>query len=62
MASNNQIVQKCSYEMNQRLPGHIVISESMNEYIEDDNKSIYDTYFLNKINASGIPLHRLASF
>ena len=38
----------------------MVVSESIDEYIEDYHKAVYDSDFLNKINTSGIPPHRLA--
>ena len=60
MASTNNIIQKCNYEIIKRLPGEMVVSESIDECIEDDHKAIYDSDFLNKINTSGIPPHRLA--
>ena len=46
--------------MIQRIPGELFISESIDECIEYRDKTLYDSDFLNKINASGIPPHRLA--
>ena len=60
MASTNDIIQKCNYKIIQKLPDEMVISESIDECIEDRDKQVYDPEFLNRINASGIPPHRLA--
>ena len=60
MTSTNDIIQKCNYEIIRRLPGELVVSESIDECIEDEHKAIYDSDFLNRINTSGIPPHRLA--
>ena len=38
----------------------MTISCSIDECVEDDDKKRYDSDVLNKINASGIPPHRLA--
>ena len=60
MSTTNDIIQDCNFKMISKLEGEMVISESIDECVEDDHKKIYDSDFLNKINTSGIPPHRLA--
>ena len=60
MASTNDIIQKCNYEVIKRLPGDMVVSKSIYDCIEDDHRAIYEPEYLNKINTSGIPPHILA--
>ena len=43
-----------------RRPGTPTIALSIDRCVEDDDEAIYDADFLNRINASGIPPHRLA--
>ena len=43
-----------------RLPGEMLLSKSIDSCVEDDDVAKYDSDYLNKINASGIPPHRLA--
>ena len=60
MSSTNDVIQQCNYEMITKLPGELMISESVNSCVEDDDAAIYDSDFLSKIPVSGIPPHRLA--
>jgi len=60
MSSTNDIIQQLNYEMLERLPGELVISESIDSCVEADDVATYDVEILNKINASGIAPHRLA--
>jgi ATP-dependent DNA helicase PIF1 len=60
MSSTNDIIQQKNFEMVERLPGEMVISESIDSCLEDNDIATYDAEVLNKINASGIPPHRLA--
>ncbi len=60
MSSTNDTIQQCNYDMITTLPGEMLISESIDSCIEDNDIAQYDSDFLNKINASGIPPHRLA--
>ncbi|KAL7481390.1 hypothetical protein ACHAW6_009556 [Cyclotella cf. meneghiniana] len=46
--------------MVKRLPGKMVISNSIDSCVEDEHVATYDAEVLNRINASGIPPHRLA--
>ena len=43
-----------------KLPGELIESFSVDSCIEDDDQAIYDESFLNRINTSGLPPHRLA--
>jgi ATP-dependent DNA helicase PIF1 len=60
MSSTNDIIQQKNFDMVERLPGEMVISESIDSCLEDNDIATYDAEVLNKINASGIPPHRLA--
>jgi hypothetical protein len=42
------------------LPGQMVISNSIDSCVEEKDDVTYDAEVLNKINASGIPPHKLA--
>jgi ATP-dependent DNA helicase PIF1 len=60
MSSTNDIIQQKNFEMVKRLPGEMVISNSIDSCVEDEHVATYDAEVLNRINASGIPPHRLA--
>ena len=60
MLSTNNIIQQCNFDMIDSLPGETVVSSSIDECVEQEVQSMYDTSFPNRINASGIPPHRLA--
>ena len=60
MSSTNDTIQQCNYEMIDRLPGEMITSYSVDTCVEPDNIARYDSDFLNRVNASGIPPHRLA--
>jgi ATP-dependent DNA helicase PIF1 len=60
MSSTNDIIQQRNFEMVQRLPGEMIISESIDSCVEPEDIATYDAEVLNRINASGIPPHRLA--
>ena len=61
MSSTNDIIQQKNFEMVERPPGEMIISESIaDSCLEDSDIVTYDAEVLNKINASGIPPHRLA--
>ena len=51
MSSTNNIIQQRNFEMIERLPGEMIISESIDTCVEDEE-------ILNRINTSGIA-HRL---
>eukprot|EP00956_Cyclotella_meneghiniana_P013330 scaffold19185_cov47-Cyclotella_meneghiniana.AAC.3 len=54
MSSTNDIIQQLNYKMVERLPGELVISESIDSCVEAEDAATYDAEILNKINASGI--------
>ena len=60
MSSTNDTIQQCNYEMIEKIPGEMVISESIDICVEDDDVAKYESEILNKVNASGMPPHRLA--
>ncbi len=60
MSTTNEIIQQKNFHMIQQFLGQITISESIDEFIEEDHKAMYDSDFLNRINTSGIPPHWLA--
>lgn len=59
MSTSNEIVQQCNFDLIQKMPGEPMISYSIDECIDDDDKAKFDEDTLNKINASGMPPHRL---
>ena len=60
MSTNNEIIHQCNYEMIEKLPGDIVLFLSKDSCTDPDHVALYETEFLNKISASGMPPHRLA--
>lgn len=60
MSPTNDVIQERNFQMMQRLPGELIISESVNTCVEDRDKARYDSDYLNRINTSGLPPHRLA--
>ena len=60
MSSTNNTIQQCNFDMIKRLPGEMVISNIIDERVDEEAQGMYDVDFINKINASGIPPHRLA--
>ena len=60
MSSTNNIIQQCNFDMIDSLPGEMVVISSIDKCVEQEAQSMYDTSFLNRINTSGIPPHRLA--
>ena len=59
MSSTNNIIQQRNFEMIERLPGEMIISESIDTCVEDEDMATYDAEILNRINTSGIAPHRL---
>ena len=60
MASTNRVVQDGNFKMVDRLPGDRIISKSLDKCVEEEDQATYDTDFLNDLNPSGLPPHRLA--
>jgi len=60
MSSTNDVIQQKNFEMVERLPGEMIVSHSIDSCVEDSDVATFDAEILNKINASGIPPHRLA--
>ena len=61
MSSTNEDTQECNIDMVSKIPtiDPPMISLSRDECIEDEDKGKYDVEFLNRINESGLPPHRL---
>ena len=60
MSSTNEVIQERNFQMINKLPGELIESFSVDSCVEDDDQALYDEDFLNKINTSGLPPHRLA--
>ena len=60
MSSTNDTIHKCNCEMIEKIAGEIVISESIDICVEDDDVAKYESEILNKMNASEMPPHRLS--
>ena len=60
MSSTNDTIHDRNYEFLNRLPGEMEISYSRDSCVEDDDKTLFESEFLNKVNVSGLPPHRLA--
>ena len=61
MATTNDIIQECNFQMIETLPnsGDLFISKSHDVCLDENNKTLYDAIILNKLNVSGLPPHRL---
>ncbi|KAL7552468.1 hypothetical protein ACHAWF_015721 [Thalassiosira exigua] len=60
VSTKNGIVQQCNFEMIEQLPGDMEISCSRDSCIDPDSIAQIEEEFLNKLNPSGMPPHRLA--
>ena len=60
MSSTNDTIQERNYEFIKRLPGEIEISLSRDSCVENDDQTLFEPEFLDRVNVSGIPPHRLA--
>ena len=59
MASTNKVVQDGNCKMVDSLPGDLIVSKSIDRCTEAEDEATYDTDFLNMLNPSGLPPHRL---
>ena len=59
LSSTNETIQDANINMVKQLDGDIQWVESVDECIDPEDKKMFDTNQLNKIEASGIPPHRL---
>ena len=59
MSSTNDTIQERNFEFIKKLPGDMQICYSRDTCIDDDHATLYDPEFLNKVNVSGLPPHRL---
>ena len=60
MSGTNEVIQERNFQIINKLPGDLIVSYSIDSCVEDDDKALYDEDFLNRINTSGLPPHRLA--
>ena len=60
ISSINDTIQERNYEFIKRLLGDIEISYSRDSCVENDNQMLFEPEFLNRVNISGIPHHRLS--
>jgi len=59
LSSTNEVIQDANINMVKQLKGDIQWMDSVDACIEDENKKMFDSNQLNKIEALGIPPHRL---
>ncbi|KAL7530004.1 hypothetical protein ACHAWF_003203 [Thalassiosira exigua] len=59
MSSTNDNIQEYNFNMVNSLPGEPMISTSIDCCVEENDVAMYDAEYLNRINVSGIPPHRL---
>ena len=59
MTCTNETIQQCNFDMVNKIPGVMTTSISRDYCDEDSDKLLYDEEFLNKLNVSGLPPHRL---
>ena len=59
MSSTNDTIHERNFKFMEKLPGNMEISYSRDSCVEDDDVTLYDAEFLNRVNVSGIPPHRL---
>ena len=59
MLSTNQTIHERNFKFTEKLPGNMEISYSRDTCVEDDDVTLYNAEFLNRVNVSGIPPHRL---
>ena len=57
MSSTNDTIHKRNFEFIKKLLGDVQISYSRDTCVEDDDATLYDPEFLNKVNVSGLPPH-----
>ena len=59
MSSTNDTIHERNYKFMEKLPGALQISYSRDSCIEENDHTLYDVEFLNRVNVSGLPPHRL---
>ena len=56
LPSTNDTIYDRNYKFLDRLPGKMEISYSRDSCVEDDDKTLFESDFLNRVNASDLPL------
>ena len=59
MSSTNDTIHERNFKFMEKLPGDMQISYSRDCCVEDNDTTLYDVEFLNRVNVSGLPPHRL---
>ena len=60
MSSTNDCIQEKNFKfVDQKLPGDMIVSYSRDECVEMEDRHLYDSDYLNRMNVSGLPPHRL---
>ena len=59
MSSTNDTIHERNFKFMEKLPGALQISYSRDSCIEENDHTLYDVEFLNRVNVSGLPPHRL---
>ena len=61
MSCTNDVIQQCNFDMIRNLPNNhpFIISTSRDSCVEENDNTMYDSDFLNRVNVSGIAPHRL---
>ena len=60
MSSTNNMIHNRNCEFLHSLPGEMEISYSRDSCMEDDDKTLFESNFLNRVNVSDLPPHQLA--
>ena len=58
-STNDTLCERNFKLIDKKIPGDMRISYSRDECLEDDDKQMYGEHFLNRVNVSGLPPHRL---
>ena len=59
MSSTNDTIHDRNYKFIDKLPGQMQISYSRDSCVEENDYTLYEVEFLNRLNVSGLPPHRL---
>ena len=59
MSSTNDTIHEQNFKFMEKLPGPMQISYSRDCCTEENDHTLYDVEFLNRVNVSGLPPHRL---
>ena len=60
MSSTNDTIHEQNFKFMEKLPGPMQISYSRDCCTEENDHTLYNVEFLNRVNVSGLPSHRLS--